>query len=81
MKRAALLVVAAIGLVLAPQAGAHAEITPERVPANSDSTFVLSVEGEESSPTVKVAMQLPAGMPNVKARARPRLATQRWPAG
>jgi uncharacterized protein YcnI len=57
---------AAIGLVLAPAAGAHAEITPEKVPAGSASTFVLSVEGEEDAPTVKVAMQLPAGMANVK---------------
>ena len=66
MKKASLLVVAALGLVLAPQASAHAEITPARVPANGESEFVLSVEGEEDAPTVKVAMQLPAGMPNVK---------------
>lgn len=67
MRQASLLVVAAIGLVLVPQAVAHAEITPARVPANGESDFVLSVEGEENAPTVKVAMQLPAGMPNVKA--------------
>jgi uncharacterized protein YcnI len=66
MRRAALLVVAAAGLVLAPQAGAHAEITPARVPANSVSTFVLSVEGEENAPTVEVAMRVPAGLKNVK---------------
>ena len=67
MKQASLLVVVVLGLVLAPQASAHAEITPARVPANGESEFVLSVEGEEDAPTVKVAMQLPAGMPNVKA--------------
>ena len=67
MRRTSLLVVAALGLVLAPEASAHAEITPARVPANGESEFVLSVEGEENAPTVKVAMQLPAGMPNVKA--------------
>ena len=61
-----MLVVAAIGLVLVPQAVAHAEITPARVPANGESEFVLSVAGEEDAPTVKVAMRLPAGMPNVK---------------
>lgn len=66
MRRASLLVIAALGLVLASRAGAHAEITPAKVPANSVSTFVLSVEGEENAPTVKVAVQMPAGMANVK---------------
>jgi uncharacterized protein YcnI len=67
MRQASLLVIAVLGLVLAPEASAHAEITPAKVPANGESDFVLSVEGEENAPTVKVAMQLPAGMPNVKA--------------
>jgi uncharacterized protein YcnI len=67
MRRTSLLVVAALGLALAPEASAHAEITPAKVPANGESDFVLSVEGEENAPTVKVAMQLPAGMPDVKA--------------
>jgi uncharacterized protein YcnI len=67
MRQASLLAVAVLGFVLAPEASAHAEITPEKVPANGVSDFVLSVEGEENAPTVKVAMQLPAGMPNVKA--------------
>jgi uncharacterized protein YcnI len=67
MRQASLLVVAVVGLVLAPEAIAHAEITPAKVPANGVSDFVLSVEGEENAPTVRVAMQLPAGMPNVKA--------------
>jgi uncharacterized protein YcnI len=66
VKKASLVVIAAIGLVLAPQAGAHAEITPEKVPAGSVSTFVLSVEGEEDSPTIRVAVQMPPGMANVK---------------
>lgn len=66
MRRTALLVVFATGLVLAPQAGAHAEITPKRLPAASTSTFVLSVAGEESSPTTKVAVQIPRGLSNVK---------------
>ena len=71
MRRASLLVAAALGLLLAPEASAHAEIMPARVPANGESEFVLSVEGEENAPTVKVAMQLPAGMPNVKAVSVP----------
>ena len=66
MKRTALFVVSAIGLVLAPQAGAHAEITPNRVPAASTSTFVLSVAGEENAPTTKVAVQMPRALANVK---------------
>ena len=66
MRRAALLVVACLGLVLVPQASAHAEITPARAPANGVTEMVLSVEGEEDAPTVKVAVQLPAGMSNVK---------------
>jgi periplasmic copper chaperone A len=66
MRKATLFVLAAIGLVLVAQAGAHAEITPEKVPAGAVSTFVLSVEGEESAPTVKIAMQLPPGMANLK---------------
>ena len=43
MRKASLLVIAALGLVLAPEAAAHAEITPARVPANGESEFVLSV--------------------------------------
>jgi uncharacterized protein YcnI len=66
MRRASLLVAAALGLLLAPEASAHAEITPERVPANGVSTFTLSVEGEEDAPTVKVAVQMPPGMADVK---------------
>jgi uncharacterized protein YcnI len=71
MRRASLLVAAALGLLLAPEASAHAEITPSRVPANGVSTFVLSVAGEEASPTVRIAVQLPAGMEEVEpANAR-----------
>ena len=74
MRRASLVVVAALGLVVVAQAGAHAEITPKKVPAGGVSTFVLAVEGEESAPTVKVAMQLPPGMANLKPATVPRLA-------
>ena len=66
MRRTSLVVVAALGLVIAAQAGAHAEITPKSVPAGGVAKFTLSVEGEMSSPTVKVAMRLPSGMANVK---------------
>jgi uncharacterized protein YcnI len=66
MRRAALFVIGAFALVLAPWAGAHAEISPKTAPAGGVSPFVLSVEGEESAPTTKVAMQLPRGMLIVK---------------
>ena len=66
MRRASLVVIAALGLVFVAQAGAHAEIKPESVPAGSVSTFTLSVEGEKNAPTVKVAMRLPSGMANLK---------------
>jgi uncharacterized protein YcnI len=71
MRRATLFVVAALGLVVAAQAGAHAEITPEKVPAGSVTKFVLSVEGEENAPTTKIAMQLPPGMANLKPATVP----------
>jgi uncharacterized protein YcnI len=66
MRKMSLLVAAVMALLLAPGASAHAEITPATVPANSVKEFVLSVAGEEDAPTVKIAMQVPAGLGNVK---------------
>ena len=71
MRKATLFVVATIGLVFVAQAGAHAEIGPETLPAGSVSTFVLSIEGEESAPTTKIAMQLPAGVTDAKPAPTP----------
>jgi uncharacterized protein YcnI len=71
MRRATLFVTAAFALVLAPWAGAHAEIGPETLPAGSVSTFALSVEGEEDAPTTKIAMQLPAGVTNARPAPTP----------
>jgi len=71
LRRATLFVVAALGLVVAAQAAAHAEIAPKRVPAGDVSTFTLSVEGEKSVPTVKIAMQFPSGMANMKPATVP----------
>ena len=70
MRRATLFVVAALGLVVVAQAGAHAEITPNKVPAGATSTFVLAVEAEEGV-TVKIAMQFPSGMGNMKPATVP----------
>jgi uncharacterized protein YcnI len=66
MRKTLLVVIAALGLVVVAQADAHAELTPKTVPAGGVSTFTLSVEGEQSAPTVKVAMQLAPGMANLK---------------
>ena len=66
MRRASLVVIAALGLVIVAQAGAHAELTPKTVPAGGVSTFTLSVEGEKSAPTVKVAMRIPPAMADLK---------------
>jgi len=66
MRRGALIVAAALGLVVVAQAGAHAEIKPESVPAGSVSTVKLSIEGEKNAPTVKVAMRFPQGLVNLK---------------
>jgi uncharacterized protein YcnI len=66
MRRTLLVVIAALGLVVVAQAGAHAELTPKTVPAGGVSTFTLSVEGEKSAPTVKVAMRVPPEMANLK---------------
>ena len=71
MRRTTLFVTAAFALVLAPWAGAHAEIGPETLPAGSVSTFALSVEGEEDAPTTKIAMQLPAGVTNARPAPTP----------
>ena len=43
MRRTSLLVIAALGLVVVAQAGAHTELTPKTVPAGGFSTFVLAV--------------------------------------
>ena len=70
MRRAALFAVAALGLVVVAQAGAHAEITPKQVPAGGVSSFTLAVEAEEGV-TTKIAMQFPSGMANMKPGTAP----------
>ena len=63
MKRT-LILVCLVGLAFAPEAYAHAKISPERTPADGVARIVLSVAGEEGT-TVKVAVQLPPGMTEV----------------
>jgi uncharacterized protein YcnI len=54
-------------LVLAPQAMAHVEASPEKVPADSVARITLAAEGEESVPAVKLTVQMPAGVTDVTA--------------
>jgi uncharacterized protein YcnI len=54
-------------LVLAPQAMAHVEASPEKVPADGVARITLAAEGEESVPAVKLTVQMPAGVTNVTA--------------
>jgi uncharacterized protein YcnI len=58
-------------LVLVPQAMAHVEASPEKVPADSVARITLAAEGEESVPAVKLTVQMPAGVTNVTAHPAP----------
>src|SRR5438876_2017746 len=63
--RHTLLATAAAALVLAPAAAAHVEVTPESVPADSDAELAFRVPVEKNIPTVKLELQLPAGLTEV----------------
>jgi uncharacterized protein YcnI len=65
MRKNAFLIFAALALLHVPYAAAHAEITPSKVSAGSVTTIVLRIEGEESVPAVKVAVQLPSNVSDV----------------
>ena len=54
-------------LVLVPQAMAHVEASPERVPAGGVARITLAAEGEESVPAVKLTVQMPAGVTDATA--------------
>ena len=54
-------------LVLVPQAMAHVEASPERVPADGVARITLAAEGEESVPAVKLTVQMPAGVTDATA--------------
>jgi len=55
-------------LVLVPQAMAHVEASPERVPAGGVARITLAAEGEESVPAVKLTVQMPVGVTDLTAR-------------
>ena len=62
---------AAAALFLAPAAFAHVTLNPDKVPADSFSRFALRVPTEEAVPTVKVSVQLPAGLDEVSFQPEP----------
>jgi len=65
--RKTVVVLALLALAVVPEALAHVEPSPEKVPANSVSKITLSAEGEESVPAVKLTVQMPAGVTDVVA--------------
>ena len=58
---------AILALILVPQALAHVEASPEKVPADSVARIALSAEGEMSVPAVKLTVQMPVGVTDVVA--------------
>jgi uncharacterized protein YcnI len=69
--RLTLLACAASALVLAPVAGAHVEISPDKVPVDSDALLTIQVPNERNVPTVKLEIKLPAGLSEVTVQAKP----------
>jgi uncharacterized protein YcnI len=70
-RRSTLLACAASALVLAPVAAAHVEISPDKVPANSDALLTIQVPTERNVPTVKLEIKLPPGLQEVTVQAKP----------
>jgi uncharacterized protein YcnI len=52
-------------LAAAPAASAHVTMNPEKAPGDSFTRFALRVPTEEEVPTVKVSVQMPAGLDEV----------------
>ncbi len=63
--RNSLLAAVTLALGLAPAAAAHVEVTPEKVPADSDAELAIRVPNERDYPTVKLKVQLPLGLVEV----------------
>jgi len=66
MRTTASILLAGLALVFVPNAMAHATIHPAKVKADSLARIVLRVEGERSVPAVRVAVQLPRGLTEVR---------------
>jgi uncharacterized protein YcnI len=69
--RIALIAAGAAALAAASAASAHVTMNPEKAPADSFSRFALRVPTEEDVPTVKVSIQLPAGLDEVTFQPKP----------
>ena len=63
--RITLLAAGITALAAASAASAHATMNPEKAPADGFARFALRVPTEEDVPTVKVSVQLPAGLDEV----------------
>ena len=63
--RITLLAAAITALAAASAASAHVTLNPEKAPADGFARFALRVPTEEDVPTVKVSVQLPAGLDEV----------------
>jgi uncharacterized protein YcnI len=69
--RIALIAAGAAALAAASAASAHVTMNPEKAPADSFSRFALRVPTEEDVTTVKVSIQLPAGLDEVTFQPKP----------
>lgn len=69
--RNALVAATGAALVAATAASAHVALNPEKAPADSFTRFALRVPTEEAVPTVKVSVQLPAGLDEVSFQPKP----------
>ena len=67
----ALIAACTAALAAATAASAHVTMNPEKAPADSFSRFALRVPTEEDVPTVKVSVQLPAGLDEVTFETKP----------
>ena len=63
--RITLLAAGITALAAASAASAHVTMNPEKAPADGFARFALRVPTEEDVPTVKVSVQLPAGLDEV----------------
>jgi uncharacterized protein YcnI len=69
--RTALIAACTAALAVASAASAHVTIDPDKAPADSFSRFALRVPTEEDVATVKVRVQLPAGLDEVGFQPKP----------
>jgi uncharacterized protein YcnI len=72
MKKTPILLVLVGALLAIPAAGAHVTISPRTLPANSFSSFAISVPDEApDATTTKVTVQLPADLSSVSFQPMP----------